>query len=196
MILSDRDILRRIKKGDLKIKPFDKKALQPSTIDFQLDSKICVFDNWQTAFIDLAKKQDVSRVIDIGKKGSFIIHPGEFILGSTVEKVTLPTDLAAKVEGRSSLGRVGLVIHATAGYVDPGFSGHLTLEISNISRLPIKLYAGMRIGQMSFIMMSSPVLKPYGSPSLGSKYQGQEYPTATRIWKEFKTKTRKGRSAI
>lgn len=186
MILSDRDILARIKSKSLKIVPFDARMLQPSTIDFHLESKISVFDNWQAGMIDLAKKQDVSRVIDIGKSGSFIIHPGEFILGSTIEKLTLPNDLAAKVEGRSSLGRLGLIIHATAGYVDPGFSGHITLEISNISRLPIKLYAGMRIGQMAFIMMSSPVINPYGSKKLGSKYQGQSGPTASRIWKDFK----------
>ena len=186
MILSDRDILKRVKDKSLKIEPFDKKMLQPSTIDFHLESKISVFDNWQTGMIDLAKKQDVSRVIDIGKKGSFIIHPGEFILGSTIERLTLPNDLAAKVEGRSSLGRLGLIIHATAGYVDPGFSGYLTLEISNISRLPIKLYAGMRIGQLAFIMMSSPVANPYGSIKLGSKYQNQKGPTASKIWKDFR----------
>ena len=166
MILSDRDILKRVKDKSLKIEPFDRKMLQPSTIDFHLESKISVFDNWQTGMIDLAKKQDVSRVIDIGKKGSFIIHPGEFILGS--------------------LGRLGLIIHATAGYVDPGFSGYLTLEISNISRLPIKLYAGMRIGQLAFIMMSSPVANPYGSIKLGSKYQNQKGPTASKIWQDFR----------
>lgn len=186
MILSDRDILSRIKKGDLKIAPFDKNSVQPSTIDFHLDSKISVFDNWATEIVDLAKKVDVSRVVDVGKKGSFIIHPGEFILGSTIEKITLPNDLAAKVEGRSSLGRLGLIIHATAGFVDPGFSGHVTLEISNLSKLPIKLYAGMRIGQFGFEMMSSPVLRPYGRKDLGSKYQHQKGPTSSQIWKDFR----------
>ncbi len=190
MLLSDRDILKRLKDGSLKIAPFDKNSIQPSTIDFRLSSKISVFDNWQTAIIDLAEKVDVSRTIDVGKNGSFIIHPGEFILGSTVEKITLPNDLAANVEGRSSLGRLGLMIHATAGYVDPGFSGHVTLEISNISRLPIKLYAGMRIGQLGFMMMSSPVNREYGQKSLGSKYQNQEGPTASKIWKDFDKKSK------
>ena len=185
MILSDRDILKRINDGSLKVVPFDKKSVQPSTIDFRLSSKISVFDNWHTGIIDLAEKVDVARTIDVGKNGFFIIHPGEFILGSTVERVTLPADLAAKVEGRSSLGRLGLIIHATAGYVDPGFSGHITLEISNISRLPIKLYAGMRIGQLGFVMMSSPALRPYGSKNLGSKYQYQKGPTTSKIWKDF-----------
>ncbi len=186
MILSDGDILKRIKKGDLKIKPFNRNQLQPSTIDFHLDSKFSVFDNWNTEIIDLADKVDVSRTIDIKKNGSFIVHPGEFVLGSSVEKVTLPNDLAAKIEGRSSLGRLGLIIHATAGFVDPGFSGNLTLEISNISRLPMKLYAGMRIGQLAFFQMSSPVLTSYGSAKLKSKYQNQKGPTASKIWKDFK----------
>lgn len=186
MILSDRDILKRIKDNSLRIEPFIRKNLQPSSYDIRLSSEISVFDNWQTGLIDLAEEQEVSRIVNIGKKGYFIIHPGEFILGSTFEKVALPGNLAAHVEGRSSLGRVGLIIHATAGYVDPGFSGYLTLEISNLSRLPIKVYSGMRIGQLAFFQMSSRANKPYGSSSLGSKYQNQKGPTESKIWKEFK----------
>lgn len=188
MILSDSDIIVRVKKGDLIITPFSQKNVQPSTYDFHLDSKISIFDNWQTGLIDLTQKINITRIINIGKKGSFIIHPGEFILGATVEKFTFPADLAGKVEGKSSLGRLGLIIHATSGYVDPGFSGQITLEISNINRLPIKLYAGIRIGQMAFVSMSSPVKNPYGSSKLGSKYQGQVGPTASKIWKEFTDK--------
>ena len=186
MILSDRDILTKIKKGEIKIQPFLRKNLQPSTIDFRLDWHIRVFDNWNIGVIDLAERVDVSRKIDIGKNGFFIIHPGEFVLGNTVEKFVFPNNIAGKVEGRSSLGRLGLIIHATAGYVDPGFVGNLTLEISNISRLPIKLYAGMKIGQLAFLLMSSPVLRPYGTKSLGSKYQYQNDPTSSLIWKDFR----------
>lgn len=185
MILSDRDIIRLIRKGTLIIEPFNREFVQPSSLDVTLDSKVRVFDNHDVAFVDVKKISDPSRLVELGNGGSFIIHPGDFILASTVERITMPTDVAAKIEGRSSLGRLGLVIHATAGYVDPGFSGHLTLEISNISRLPIKLYSDMRIGQIAFIKMSSPVLKPYGSPELRSKYQGQRDPTSSRVWKDF-----------
>lgn len=185
MILSDRDILNRIKKGEIKIEPFDKKALQPSTVDLHLADKVRVFENWQIGVVDVSQKIDVSRVVKIDKKG-FIIHPGEFLLGATVEKIALPADIAAKLEGRSSLGRLGLVVHATAGYVDPGFSGWLTFELSNLSRLPIRIYAGMKIAQICFFQMSSPVIHPYGSQKLGSKYQGQKGPTASRVWMDFK----------
>jgi dCTP deaminase len=185
VILSDRDILNLIKNGKLIIDPFDEIFVQPSSLDITLASKVRVFDNHDVEFIDVRKVCDPSRVIELGNGGSFVIHPSDFILASTAERITLPTDIAAKIEGRSSLGRLGLIIHATAGYVDPGFSGHLTLEISNISRLPIKLYSGMRIGQMAFIKMSSPVINPYGSPKLRSKYQGQSDPTPSKVWKDF-----------
>lgn len=182
--MSDKDILARIKKGDLKIKPFAKESVQPSTYDLYLDDEVRVFDNWSTGIIDVREKSDVSRVIKISPNG-FIVHPGEFLLGATVEKISLPNDVAAKLEGRSSLGRLGLVIHATAGYVDPGFSGWLTFEISNLSRLPIRIYARMKIAQICFFQMSSPALRPYGSKTLGSKYQGQRGPTASRAWMDY-----------
>lgn len=185
MILSDKDILKKIKEGKIKIEPFDKKFVQPSTVDLHLASEVRVFDNWQTGVVDVREKVDVSRVVKITKEG-FIVHPGEFLLGATVEKITLPADIAAKLEGRSSLGRLGLVIHATAGYVDPGFSGWLTFELSNLSRLPIRIYGGMKIAQICFFQMSSEVLRPYGTKGLGSKYQGQKGPTASRVWLDFK----------
>ena len=188
MILSDKDILSRIKKGEIKIKPFKKVNLQQSTIDLTLDSKIRVFENYTVGLIDVKDYHDTSRLIDTHRNGWFILHPGRFLLGSTVEEITVPNDLAAKLEGRSSWGRLGLIIHATAGYVDPGFSGRLTLEISNISQLPIKLYAGMRIAQIAFYLMTSEARRPYGSKSLGSKYQHQSDATASRIWKDFKLK--------
>jgi dCTP deaminase len=184
MILSDQDILKRIERGDLKIEPFDSSFLQPSTLDLHLSDELRVFNNWEIGIIDLKERKDPSKIIRIGSEG-FIIHPGEFVLGSTMERVTLPNDLAAKLEGRSSFGRLGLIIHATAGYVDPGFSGWLTLEISNISRLPIRIYPKTRIAQICFIQMSSSVMNPYGSEKLKSKYQGQKGPTESRAWMEF-----------
>jgi dCTP deaminase len=186
MILSDKDISARIKKGDLKIEPFYPAAVQPSTIDLHLDNKIRVFDNWEIELVDVKKKKDPSRVVQV-KESGFIVHPGEFLLGATEERIALPHDLAAKLEGRSSIGRLGLIVHATAGYVDPGFSGWLTFEISNISRLPIKIYAGMKIAQLCFFLMSSPVLHPYGSRKVKSKYQGQKGPTASRAYLDFQS---------
>jgi len=185
MILADKDILKRIKKGEIKIVPFDKNCVQPSTVDLHLADQVRVFDNWQTGVVDVREKAETSRIVKINKKG-FIIHPGEFLLGATIEKIGVPDDIAAKLEGRSSLGRLGLVIHATAGYVDPGFSGWLTFELSNLSRLPIRIYAGMKIAQICFFQMSSRVLHPYGSKKLGSKYQNQKGPTASRAWMDFK----------
>jgi len=190
MILSDKDILEKIKKGEIKIDPFDKSCVQPSTVDLHLGGEVRVFDSWQTGVVDVCQKVDVSRVVKIKKEG-FIIHPGEFLLGSTVEKIALPNNIAAKLEGRSSLGRLGLVVHATAGYVDPGFSGWLTFELSNLSRLPIRVYPGMKIAQICFFQMSSPVLHPYGSKKLGSKYQGQKGPTASRAWMDFRNERSK-----
>lgn len=186
MILSDKDILKEIKANHILIKPFVRKNLQPSTLDLTLAPKMLVFDNYTTSLVDPIKDIDITRMIDFKKSGYFILHPGEFVLGSTVEKVGLPNNLAATLEGRSSLGRLGLIVHATAGYIDPGFEGNITFEISNISRLPIKLYAGMRVGQLAFYKMSSPVSVPYGSKKLKSKYQNQTDPTASRIFKDFK----------
>ena len=184
MILSDRDILQRLEKGEIKIEPFVRSCLQPSTVDLHLAGTVRVFDNWQIGTVDVKRKTDPSRLVEIPKEG-FIVHPGEFLLGATIEKIALPADIAAKLEGRSSLGRLGLVVHATSGYVDPGFSGWLTFELSNLSRVPIKIYAGMKVAQICFFQMTSRVLRPYGSSELGSKYQGQKGPTSSRIWKEF-----------
>jgi len=185
MILSDRDILKRIKKGDLQIEPFSASCIQPSTVDLHLSPEIRVFNNWELGLIDVREKSDPSKAMRINP-GGFIVHPGEFLLGATIEKIGLPDDLAGKLEGRSSLGRLGLIIHATAGYVDPGFSGWLTFEISNISRTPIKVYSDMKIAQICLFQMSTPCLRPYGSKGLGSKYQGQQGPTASKFWMDFK----------
>jgi len=184
MILSDRDIIKRIKAGSLLIDPFKEEHVQPSTVDLELCSKVRIFNNFELGVIDLRSREDPTREVEIGKKG-FIIHPGEFLLGATKETFKIPLDLAAKIEGRSSLGRLGLIIHATAGYVDPGFSGEITFEISNISRTPIRIYPGMRIAQICFFQMTSKVQRPYGSKELGSKYQGQKGPTSSRVWRDF-----------
>jgi dCTP deaminase len=186
MILADRDILKRIKEKSLVIKPFSKKRLQPSTYDLLLSGEIRIFNSHDISVVDVKKSEEISRRVKLRKNGSFIIHPGEFILGSTVEFFEIPLDMAAKLEGRSSLGRLGLIIHATAGYVDPGFKGYLTFEMSNISRLPIKLYPRMRVAQICFFQMTSQVLRPYGSREIGSKYQFQKGPTASRAWKDFR----------
>lgn len=186
MILSDRDIKKAIVEKNLTIDPFDPARVQPSSYDLRLDNSVLVFDNHLLDVVDVREKVDVSRLVKIDKKKGFILHPGEFILGNTQEEFKIPANLAAKLEGRSSLGRIGLIIHATAGYVDPGFSGQLTFEISNISRLPIRIYPGMRIAQICFFQMSSPAEVPYGSRSLGSKYKGQMGPTGSRIYKDFK----------
>lgn len=187
MILSDIDILKKIEAGELVILPFEEKNLQPSTVDLRLSPQVRVFNNWELGVIDVKEERDSTKAIEIQEKG-FIVHPGEFILGSTIEKIEMPSDLAAKMEGRSSLGRLGLIIHATAGYVDPGFSGQLTFEISNISRTSIRIYPRMRIAQICFFKMSSRVRHPYGSKELGSKYQGQEGPTSSKIWRDFELK--------
>ncbi len=191
MILSDGDILKAIKKRQLLIKPFILFRLQPSSYDLCLYPEVLVFDNHKLSVIDIKKKVEVTRTVKIDAQNGFILHPGEFILGSTAETFKIPGDLAAKLEGKSSLGRIGLIIHATAGYVDPGFQGQLTFEISNISKLPIKLYPGMKIAQICFFKMSSSVLIPYGSEKLGSKYGGQKGPTASKIHLDFKDGKRK-----
>jgi len=186
MILSDRDIKKAIKVDGLVINPFDESCVQPSSYDLKLADKVRVFDNYKAREIDVRNKQDVSRVVEI-EDGGFVLHPGEFILGSTVESFAIPRDLAGKLEGKSSLARLGLVIHATAGYVDPGFRGELTFEMSNLSRLPIRLYAKMKVAQICFVKMSSPVKIPYGDKRLGSKYFGQRGPTASKIYLDFST---------
>jgi dCTP deaminase len=185
-VLSDRDIRASIESGDVRIDPYDPRDLQPSSVDLHLDRSFRVFRNNRYAFIDVRTSQpDLTELLRVDDDEPFILHPGEFVLGQTVEWVELPTDLVARLEGKSSLGRLGLLIHSTAGYVDPGWKGNLTLELSNVANLPIALYYGMRIGQISFFRMSSPVDRPYGSAALGSKYQGQSEPTASAFHRDF-----------
>jgi dCTP deaminase len=185
-VLADRDIRAEIESGRIRIAPYDPVDLQPSSVDLHLDRSFRVFRNNRYAFIDPREAQpDLTELLEVRDDEPFILHPGEFVLGQTLEWVELPDDLVARLEGKSSLGRLGLLIHSTAGYVDPGWKGTLTLELSNVANLPIALYAGMRIGQISFFRMSSPVERPYGSSELGSKYQGQSQPTASAFHRDF-----------
>jgi dCTP deaminase len=194
-VLSDRDIRTALEAGTVKIEPYDAHDLQPSSVDLHLDRRFRVFRNNRYAFIDVrAPQPDLTELLTIEEDEPFILHPGEFVLGQTHEWVELPDDLVARLEGKSSLGRLGLLIHSTAGYVDPGWKGNLTLELSNVANLPIALYSGMRIGQISFFKMSSPVERPYGSPELGSKYQGQSEPTASAFHLDFDAGRRTGDS--
>ncbi len=186
MVLSDRSIREEIAKGRLRIDPFDPGLVQPASVDVRLDRVFRVFRVTHHPYIDVRQPmEDLTDEVVIDEERPFFIHPGEFVLGSTLETVTLPDDIVAQVEGKSSLGRLGLLIHATAGYVDPGWTGKLTLELSNSAKIPIALYYGMRIGQLSFLRMSTPVERPYGSPELGSKYQGQTGPTPSRYHLNF-----------
>lgn len=186
VVLSDRDIRAALREGRLVIRPLDEACVQPSSVDVHLDRRILVFRNNRRPYIDVRKPMDdLMDMEEIEGDSPFILHPGEFVLGSTVEYLEIPDDLVARLEGKSSLGRLGLLIHSTAGYVDPGWKGHLTLELSNVSRLPITLYYGMRIGQVSFLRLSSPAERLYGSPGLGSKYQGQQMPTPSRAYQDF-----------
>ncbi len=192
VLLSDRDIRAEVAAGRVRLDPWDPAMVQPSSVDVRLDKFFRLFDNHRYPYIDPAAEQpDLTRLVEVGGAGGdtsdegFVLHPGEFVLGSTLETVTLPDDLAARVEGKSSLGRLGLLTHATAGFVDPGFSGHVTLELSNVATLPIMLYPGMKIGQLCFFRLSSPAENPYGSAAYGSHYQGQRGPTASRSWQNF-----------
>ena len=192
-VLSDRDIRAALEAGTVSIRPYDPHDLQPSSVDLHLDRSFRVFRNNRYAYIDVRSPQpDLTELLTIAEDEPFILHPGEFVLGQTHEWVELPDDLVARLEGKSSLGRLGLLIHSTAGYVDPGWKGNLTLELSNVANLPIALYAGMRIGQISFFKMSSAVDRPYGSPELGSKYQGQSEPTASAFHRDFAGDQRPG----
>jgi dCTP deaminase len=185
-VLSDRDIRAELDAGRVVLRPYDSGDLQPSSVDLHLDRSFRVFRNNRYPYIDVRNPQpDLTELLHVEGDEPFILHPGEFVLGQTLEWVELPDDLVARLEGKSSLGRLGLLIHSTAGYVDPGWKGNLTLELSNVANLPIALYFGMRIGQISFFRMSSPVDRPYGSPELGSKYQGQSEPTASAIHADF-----------
>jgi dCTP deaminase len=186
MLMSDRDIRASIEAGLIGLDPLEMGLLQPSSIDVRLDRFFRLFDNHKYAFIDPAEQQDeLTRLIEVDPKEPFILHPGEFVLGSTYEFVTLPDDVAARLEGKSSLGRLGLLTHSTAGFVDPGFKGHVTLELSNVATLPIKLWPGMKIGQLCFFKLTSPSEHPYGSEKYSSRYQGQRGPTASRSYKNF-----------
>src|SRR6187399_1809083 len=185
-VLSDRDIRAAMQAGRVRIDPYDPACLQPSSVDLHLDADFRVFRNNRYAFIDPRKPQpDLTELVTVDGDEPFILHPNEFVLGQTLEWVELPDDLVARLEGRSSLGRLGLLIHSTAGYVDPGWKGNLTLELSNVANLPIALYRGMKIGQISFFKMTSAVERPYGSRELGSKYQGQSTPTESQFYRDF-----------
>jgi len=187
MILSDRTIREQIKEGRIIIDPFDDACVQPSSVDVRLDRFFRVFLNHTMAVIDV--KEDLSaltREVEVDDDGVFVLHPGEFVLGSTAERIGIPDDLVARIEGKSSLGRLGLLIHSTAGFIDAGWDGHITLELSNVANLPITLYPRMKIGQISFLRMTTPADTPYGSGALGSKYQGQRGPTPSRYWENFK----------
>lgn len=185
MILSDRTIRAEIAAGRIGIDPFDPKMVQPSSVDVRLDRTFLVFRNTKRAYIDPKQPaEDLMELIEVAEDEPMFLHPHEFVLGSTVEKVRIPDDLVARLEGRSSLGRLGIVIHSTAGYIDPGFEGHVTLEISNLANLPIALYPNMRIGQISFVQMTTAAENPYG-PGRSSKYQGQSLPTASRLYLDF-----------
>ena len=186
MLLSDRDILKELEAGQVSLEPFDASMVQPSSVDVRLDRFFRTFENHRYPHIDPAEDQpDLTRAVEPEGEEPFILHPGEFVLGSTYEVVSLPDDIAARVEGKSSLGRLGLLTHATAGFVDPGFSGHVTLELANVATLPIKLYPGMKIGQFCFFRLSSPSQHPYGSEKYGSRYQGQRGPTPSRSYANF-----------
>jgi dCTP deaminase len=190
-VLSDRDIRGALQAGRIRIDPYEPSCLQPSSVDLHLDRDFRVFRNNRYPYIDVRSPQpDLTELVSIADDEPFILHPGEFVLGQTAEWVELPDDLVARLEGKSSLGRLGLLIHSTAGYVDPGWKGNLTLELSNVANLPIALYTGMKIGQISFFRMSSPVERPYGSKELGSKYQGQSTPTASEFYRDFEAQRR------
>src|SRR6187551_1427668 len=187
MILSDRDIRAELEAGRIVIDPFVPDAVQPSSVDLHLGNRFRVFRNNRTAVIDPREEQpELTELVEIAGDDPFILHPNEFVLGATFERVALPEDLVARLEGKSSLGRLGLLIHSTAGFVDAGWDGHLTLELSNVANLPIALYPGMKIGQISFLRMTTAAEVPYGGSSVGSKYQGQRGPTPSRYWENFR----------
>ena len=186
MLLSDRDIRTELDSERVRLDPYDPAMIQPSSIDVRLDRYFRLFDNHKYPVIDPAIDQpDLTHLVYVANGDPFVLHPGEFVLGSTYEAVTLPDDIAARLEGKSSLGRLGLMTHSTAGFIDPGFSGHVTLELSNVATLPILLWPGMKIGQMCFFRLSSAAEFPYGSDRYGSRYQGQRGPTASRSWQNF-----------
>jgi dCTP deaminase len=186
MVLSDRTITRLIDEGRIVIEPYDASLMQPASLDVRVDRLFRVFRNSRYPYIDVKREQeDLTELVEVDGDDAFILHPGEFVLGSTLERVRLPDDLVARLEGKSSLGRLGLLIHSTAGFIDPGWDGHVTLELSNVANLPITIYFGMKIGQLSFVQLTEPAETPYGAGALGSKYQGQQGPTPSRYWQNF-----------
>ncbi len=191
MILSDRSIRAELAAGRVLIDPLDEADIQPSSVDLRIDRYFRVFRNHTMRVIDVKHDQEeLTELVEVAEGDAFILHPGEFVLGSTLERVSLPDDLVARLEGKSSLGRLGLLIHSTAGFVDAGWDGHLTLELSNVANLPITLYPGMKIGQISFLRMTTPAAVPYGSSGIGSKYQGQRGPTPSRYFENFTPRER------
>jgi dCTP deaminase len=187
MLLSDRDLTAEIANGRVGIEPYEPGLIQPSSIDVRLDRWFRVFNNSRYTHIDPSLQQDdLTTLIEANGGVPFVLHPGEFVLGSTLELLTLPDDLAGRLEGKSSLGRLGLLTHSTAGFIDPGFSGHVTLELSNVANLPITLWPGMKIGQLCLFRLSSPAAHPYGSQIYGSRYQDQRGPTPSRSWKNWR----------
>jgi dCTP deaminase len=188
VLLSDRDLTAELKAGNLGIEPFEPALVQPSSIDFRLDHLFRVFNNHLYTHIDPAVRQDeLTSSVEVVDGEPFVLHPGEFVLASTLEVITLGNELAGRVEGKSSLGRLGLLTHSTAGFIDPGFSGHITLELSNVANLPIKLWPGMKIGQLCIFRLSSEAEHPYGTAIYGSRYQGQRGPTPSRSWQNWRT---------
>jgi dCTP deaminase len=188
VILSDRSIREELSAGRIVIDPLDEANIQPSSVDVRLDRYFRLFLNHTYRVIDLKEDQeDLTKLVEITEE-PFILHPGEFVLGATLERIGVPDHLVSRLEGKSSLARLGLLIHSTAGYIDPGFNGHITLELSNVANLPITLYPGMKIGQVSFQQMTTPAERPYGSAGIGSKYQGQRGPTPSRYFENFRPK--------
>ena len=187
MVLSDRTIKELIGAGRIEIDPYDPARVQPSSVDLRLGDRIRVFTNThRRSVVDLRQpSEDLTELVALEPERPFILHPHEFVLGITHERVGLPDDVVGRIEGKSSLGRLGLLIHSTAGFIDPGWDGHVTLELSNVANLPITIYHGMKIGQLSFVQLSEPASAPYGSAGFGSKYQGQKGPTPSRYWKNF-----------
>ena len=186
VLLSDRDLRAELADGRVALDPFDPSLIQPSSIDVRLDRVFRVFNNSRYTHIDPAQQQDeLTELVEVADGDPFVLHPGEFVLGATLERLELPDDLAGRLEGKSSLGRLGLLTHSTAGFIDPGFGGHITLELSNVANLPITLWPEMKIGQLCLFRLSSPAENPYGSKSMGSKYQGQRGPTPSKAYLNF-----------
>ncbi|HIY95970.1 MAG TPA: dCTP deaminase [Candidatus Rothia avicola] len=186
MLFSDQDIRKEIDAGRIALEPYDPSMIQPASVDVRIDRFFRLFDNHKYPYIDPSQDQeDLTRLVEVAPDDPFILHPGEFVLGATYEKVTLPDNIAARLEGKSSLGRLGLLTHSTAGFIDPGFSGHVTLELSNMATLPIMLWPGSKVGQLCFFQLTSATEHPYGSGAYGNRYQGQRGPTASRSYLNF-----------